>query len=308
MARLFLKRNFNFLLLSLLGLSCTQTMNKWSSTPYLPSSNTIDSQKEKIAYRLMVNHTKCHYEILLNDFLVCQYNDTSMTKGGAIYPEVNASILKSGEQKLTIKVIPHQGDHLDLEAELKLNMVYFRNEAKSKFGPTGQQSVFTWEMNMAHKVDQLRLDTTFHAEVPFEIRDLEYAMDLKEMDVSVLKEALEQMHRSYYDLLLDNDYDMLISLNKNSKEREALCLYEIETEQGNEADDEKTIISDEEIRNMQPLGESDLKFYGNGRIATLLREIDGSPIIYSENKEKHSSLSFSLNLYKDKRDSCWHIW
>ena len=165
------------------------------------------NNKPKSGYFLQINSQNCHYKVLVNDLLSTSYTDPYPAY--SIRPMMNYEISKSGEQKLSIIVTPIQGEKLTRNADVTIRLMRYADmsDKENEFG--GATTLLEWEMPQIDENANLpifRFDTVFKAEVPYEVKTLNYATDLTKMDKDVLlKEVVNQFEtlHSY----IKNDYD-----------------------------------------------------------------------------------------------------
>ena len=167
-----------FFLLLITG--CAQT-KKETPMQNFKSENTIDENKEKSGYYLQINNQNCRYDIRVNDFCTSKYADPFPSY--SVRTPLNGEILKSGKQTLSIRVTPFQGTKLSENADLSIRLMRYPNmlDKENEFG--GSTTIMEWEMpQIKEELPYVQFDTIFNAEVPYDIKDINYAMDLSNMD------------------------------------------------------------------------------------------------------------------------------
>ncbi|MGV0922985.1 hypothetical protein [Empedobacter tilapiae] len=269
----------------------------------------IDEKKPKTGYYLQINNQNCHYKILVNDLLGCTYNDSYSAFSVRI--PINTEILKSGEQKLSIVVLPNQGDKLTRNADITISLMRYADMSnQTDFG--GSTTIMDWEMPAIQDKENLsmfRFDTIFKAEVPYEMNTIHYATDLTKMDKDILLKEVVNQFELMHDYI-KNDYDKFNVLAVESVKHASMPVYQTEQELLQVLENNKKGFTEPENKKiLQPLENYKMVLYGNGRIATLERLHDSGRIIWGKNPETgNEKFSLPLFIYKDTRDNQWHMW
>ncbi|GGX19219.1 hypothetical protein [Aquimarina muelleri] len=289
-----------------LTLGCKESKTTNTAMQNLSSNSTINQTKEKSGYFLQINNQNCHYEIRVNDLLVTKYIDSYPAY--SVRHMLNGWILKRGKQKLSIRVTPLQGDILSKNADITIRLLRYPDmlDKENDFG--GSTMIMEWEMpQIEEDLPYFQLDTIFNAEVPYEINDLDNAVDLSKIDIETLTEEVVKEFKRMLDLMMD-DYDQFNILHSQIFNKLIVSRYHTIDWINDILADNKQAINEEKT-NIQPIENYTLQLYGNGRIATLERIHDGGNIIWAKDPETgNESLSLPLFIYKDKRDNKWYLW
>ena len=307
-----MKKIINLLLLLILTqtVSCQEkNINTMNNTYNREKDYVIFENQPKTCYFIKVNSQKCHYKILLDDFLVYSYNDTYPAY--SVRPMLNSKILKSGEQKLSIIVTPQNGERLTRNSDLTIRLLRYSDMSnKADFG--GVNTILEWEMPPIDDKNPLpfvKFDTTFKADVPYEMNTINYAIDLTKTNKDVLLKEVVEKYKEYHQYI-SNDYD---KYNQEAKQKilsSVVPNYKTKTELENIlAENKKDFENDKYNSTLQPIENYKMVLYGNGRVAALERIKDGGRIIWCKDpKTGEEILSLPLFIYKDNRDKQWHIW
>ncbi len=271
---------------------------------------TIDESKSKTGYFLQINSQNCHYKILVNDFLTNAYTDAFPAY--SVRTNLGYGINKSGEQKLSIIVMPLQGKKLTRNADITIRLMRYADMTDKENEYGGATTLLEWEMPQIDENANLpifRFDTIFKADVPYEINTINYATDLTKMDKDVLlKEVVNQFEtlHSY----IKNDYDKFNDFSKENIKNIRLPSYKTEEDLMEVLLDNKMNFEKPENKKLlQPLENYKMVLYGNGRVATLERLKDEGRVIWGKNPDTgNEKYSLPLFIYKDTRDNQWHIW
>ncbi|QXP54773.1 hypothetical protein H0I25_11815 [Cellulophaga sp. HaHa_2_95] len=255
-------------------------------------------------YYLQVNNQNCHYDIRINDLDAGKFFDPYPSYSVRI--PLNLRILRSGEQLLSLRVLPFTGNMLSKQANLQLRLMMYPDMTDKENDYGGSITLWDWEMPA---IDQdlplFVMDTVFEAKVPYKLDILDkYALDLSKMDEEkLLKEVLQlfkerhtQLYNNVHDENLLNDfYQRLHVQTYYSKERINKLAAKA--------------ISKEPNKILQPLENFKLQLYGNGKIVTLLNTIDYDSALWWADKETGEPLRWQpFYLFKNKDTGEWHVW
>ncbi|WP_282057149.1 hypothetical protein [Maribacter luteus] len=254
-------------------------------------------------YYLQVNSQNCHYEIRVNDLNGGKYYDPYSSYSVRI--PLNQRIFKSGEQSLSVKVLPFNGDTLSKQASLQLRLMMYPDMTDKENDYGGSTVLWEWEMpHIEQDLPLFAMDTVFEAKVPYKIDILDkYATDLSKMDEKeLLSEVLnlfEQRHRQL------KNYGENEKLMNDILQRAHVQLY-YSQEKINELSSKTTQRPNEVL---QPLENFELRLYGNGRIVTLLNTFDYDSAIWWADKDTGEPIGWQpVYLFKNKDTGEWHIW
>ena len=153
--------------------------------------------KSRPGYYLQINHQNCHYDLEVNGFNSGKYFDEYPSY--SIRRQLNLRILKSGEQKLKVKVLPFKGDTLSKNAHLELRLIRYPDMTDIENAYGGATVLWEWKMpQIGQKLPLYAMDTVFNAEVPYQIDVLDlYAQDLSKMDKEeLLAEVVTELKTS----------------------------------------------------------------------------------------------------------------
>ncbi|MGV0922984.1 hypothetical protein [Empedobacter tilapiae] len=300
------------LLLMLIVVQTTSCQTKKQETMQLldrTQDYIIDTNKPKTGYYLQINNQNCHYKILVNDLLIHTYNDPYPAFSVRI--PITPVILKSGEQKLSIVVLPNQGDELTRNTDITISLMRYADMSnQTDFG--GSTTIMDWEMPAIQDKENLpmfRFDTIFKAEVPYEMNTINYATDLTKMDKDILLKEVVNQFELMHDYI-KNDYDKFNVLAEERIKSSSVPNYKTDEDiRKVYSDNKKGFTEPENKKILQPLENYKMVLYGNGRIATLERLHDSGRIIWGKDTERgNEKFSLPLFIYKDTRDNQWHMW
>ncbi|WP_282116678.1 hypothetical protein [Cellulophaga baltica] len=262
------------------------------------------SNKKRPGYYLQINNQNCHYEININDLSCGEFYDPYPMY--SVRLPLNLNILKSGEQKLSLKVLPDVGDFIKESASLQLLLMRYDDmlDIENEFG----KSKVIWEWKMPnvgeHKLPIFIFHTTFEAKVPYKLETLDlYATDLSELDEKVvLEEVLKEFQlkqKSIVNNTQDRDY-LIRHLN-----RAFVQIYPDNELLAKTVDDMITVENGMEL---QPLEDYEIRFYYNYKIATLVRKENKQSAIWFNNTSKKEKSYQPYYIFKNKETGTWHMW
>ncbi|ADV50968.1 hypothetical protein Celal_3713 [Cellulophaga algicola DSM 14237] len=294
-----------FILLALLSLlSCSQEKNNKQNMIFSELINYQYLDDSRPGYYLQVNSQNCHYEIKVNDLDTGKYFDPYSSYSVRI--PLNLRIFKSGEQPISVKILPFQGKTLSKQASLQLRLISYSDMTDLENDYGGSTDLWEWKMpNLEEDFPFYAMDTVFEAKVPFEIDILnKYASDLSKIDNNILLKEVINQFKIKHASIKNNSQD--VNALKYSFAPHMVQIY------GSKEKLDKTVESiliakPNEV--LQPLENFVLKLYGNGRIATLLNTIDHDSAIWWADKHTGEPIGWQpVYLFKNKDTGEWHVW
>lgn len=256
--------------------------------PNIDASNFVSEITKKIIryekepmYYMRINKINCLVEILINDYPV--HRDYELSNY-ATPLELNYAILKSGEQKLTYRLYPignllkenyGVGDTVktltnntsisisiikmdnkgpkELEDEEVIMKHASLNDAKGNFIASGKPYYeFTFP---------------FNAHVPYENEGWSKGQDLSKLDQKLLEEKAVEFYKEYGKIHLNNDKNALAKVKFGDDLYGSKSMY-FNEQDVNELWNED--LEDLSYKNIKPLENYKLVFFGNGKIAFLM--------------------------------------
>ncbi|MBO0594000.1 hypothetical protein I2486_21580 [Cellulophaga sp. E16_2] len=287
--------------------SCSQkkkmTINNTSIAKELRNYKFIDDSRP--GYYLQINNQNCHYEIKTNDLNTARFFDPYSSY--SVRMPLNLMILKSGEQSLSVKVLPLNGDVLSKKANLQLRLMMYPDMTDKENDYGGGITLWDWEMPAIEQdLPLFAMDTVFEAKVPYKLDILDkYALDLSKMDTDqLLKEVLPLFEQRHHELLNNILYDEKLGTDFYQR-------FHVQTYYSEER--LKKIVSappsQEPNEILQPLENYKLQLYGNSKIITLLNTIDYDSALWWADKDSGKPISWQpFYLFKNKDTGEWHVW
>lgn len=284
---------------------------------------TVKYRENKIYYDLKIYNGACNYKILINDLPVfSMYNNAR----GEISIPINGKILKSGMQSLKIILFPFYDENRKLKEELNIYAgldVTVRemewNEAERKFDyypifeyntpRNGTESLekkpSTLLVENDEKLDLYEEEVFFNAKVPYDLPGWTKSVNLEnENNEELIKEVV-----NYYESLAkDFESKNVKSIAKKyyNKEKEVAQSYFHNEKEAHTRWNidilEKIIDSTATLRKIEKF---DLKFFGNGKVVSLMRYPGKSPLCVVTKKQGGGSKYsvFEVFLHRPKKDA-----
>ncbi|EWH10550.1 hypothetical protein KLA_16642 [Cellulophaga geojensis KL-A] len=280
---------------------------------------------EQPMYLLRINQEYCTYEVLVNDFPVKEYYRSGKL---ATAIKINRAILKSGPQKVTIRMYPY-GDLL--QQEFGEDQPYMNTLNKGSSMLVEVIKVPDWKNYTISKEESIKVvkpegydnqefvgaglpfyefSFSFNAKVPFEFEGWSNGIDLRKVDSTLLKQKIISYFKSYQKKYEEKDVNAIVNLEYNNVFRTSFSEYERKDQINGlwEENNEGVNIKDKEF---QPLQNYELAFFGEGKIATLKfgsnintdSRYRGASTLYFTYKNKSGRLRgrfLGVYLYMDK--------
>ncbi len=236
--------------------------------------------KSEPIYVMKAQQSGCFYEIYVNDILVSKLYK-NVTRIGNIV-DLNDVILKSGTQKVTIKLFPptgangkllkklYYGTHFELEIR-KYDKKRKGNEVSVKdyFAPTttGKKDGPFKYAGTPYFEDTF----TFEAEVPYSLKGWSESQDLTKLDKEVLEKEVLAFYAEYDKVIQSQNEKKWVAMVRN-KEQE--YFKSVAYNDKNDTNIKRRIkeynnVFDNESIGVEPLDTYKMIFGGDGKVVTL---------------------------------------
>ncbi|RZJ51194.1 MAG: hypothetical protein EOO44_14975 [Flavobacterium sp.] len=275
----------------------------------------IHFPKEPV-YQVYVKNSLCVYELLVNDYPVGKMFDYAQQ---ATPYDINSAILKSGKQKITLRIYPapaeysRSGDELSPNTSCKLKIEYVDNkDLDYKIVPVAEFKLPT-KTRMAGQNNDVaipyfkgegkkfyEITYEFDAIVPYENEGWSKGQDLTKLDQKLLEKKAVEFYDYYKDIYSTDKADELAKNEFNSMKRDAISQYQ---------DKEKiSKIWSEYLHNLKlekkwySLDKNKKVLYGNGKIVKLEQSNSdpsyrGESALYFDSVEEGATYGNSIGLY-----------
>lgn len=304
------------LMISMLGFfqSCAQDKNNQKSNIKHMEKDIV--QKEfGDSYRMKYEHSNCSYEILINDVPLITFYGLGERSTTAY---INQYLLKPGKQEITIRIYPKKIEDtkfaagLDSTSFVKLTLdrkKMISRDLKLK-GGIGKRD---WQDVVVYQTPKLAENAPFaEFKIPFEATKEELTWEIKGWSESeilnndeALKKEVFAFYKNFQQVIEDQNKTEYISLFKNSIFEQASADSWNSKEFLKEAMQTMTDDPIPKQKFLFPLNENsaELKFYGNGRVVTLVskdpRSFGYSPLVAKPDKGNFP-IAYTFYLHKPK--------
>jgi len=298
-----------FLIVSLLiGLIGCSQENKKSMNTDINSSNITEKVAEQVkrfpkepVYQVFVKNSLCVYELLVNDYPIANEREY----GQLMTPfTINNAILKSGKQKITLRLYPapaeysRSGDVLSPNVSCNLEIEYVdKKDPEYKYIPVTKFELPTKD-RMAGRDNDIavpefegagkkyyEITYEFDAQIPYENEGWSKGQDLTKLDQKLLEKKVVEFYNDYKDIYSNNKADLLAKHEYSSLVRDAIAEY-MEKKDVRKIWEEN-IFKLSVKKEWLPFNYK-IKYYGNGKIISLLQKSESDNRLIGE-----SALAFT---------------
>ncbi|MBP2617813.1 hypothetical protein [Chryseobacterium jejuense] len=241
-------------------------------------SSQIKHYDKEPLYYFRINKQNCLVRAYINDVNI--YDDYELSN--VITPIEISNILKSGPQKVTVKMYP-VGDlinkDLGLEneppatilsdkAKVDISVVMMDNKSKKGFD---DEKIITTEVNPkgAAGKEFYEFSFTFNAEVPYEFEGWEKGQDLRKLNQELLRKKAVEFYQMVGKLYLNKDLNSLIKLDYVSNVRTMATAYVDKQYVLEFLEEYKNDVEKYEYK-MQDIKDFDIEFMGEGKLVRLI--------------------------------------
>lgn len=264
-------------------------------------------------FHLKYEHQNCSYEILVNDVPLVTFYGLGERSTGA---QINQYLLKPGKQEITIRMYPQKID--DTKFKDKLDSTSFvKLELKKLKNGNLQWNLKNidrkWEEVFVYQTPKLEEDVPFaEFKIPFEATKDELTWEIKGWNDSqtltnteTLEKEVFDFYRNFQKVIEDQNKDAYMNLMKNSLFEEASAdswNSKAFIKEGLEEMNQKPISKQ---KFLFPINEqtAELKFYGNGKVVTLVskdpRSFGYSPLV-AKGEKSNFPIAYTFYLHKPK--------
>lgn len=256
--------------------------------PKVDASNFVSEITKKIIryekepmYYMRINKINCLVEILVNDYPV--HRDYELANY-ATPLEINYAILKSGEQKLKYRLYPigdllkeeyGEGDTVTtLTNNTSISISIIKMDNNGKKGLEDEEVVIKHISLKDAKGNFIasgkpyyEFTFSFNAKVPYINEGWSNGQDLTKLDPKLIEQKAVEFYKEYGKIHLNNDKNALAKIKFGDDLYGSKSLY-FTLQDVNKLWNED--LEDLSYKNMQPLENYKLVFFGNGKIAFLM--------------------------------------
>lgn len=244
-------------------------------------------------YTIDFSASACMFEIRVNDYPVIILNIEGQV---ATTIPINYAILKSGEQTISVSILPLLGEsRIDTKAELKFDIKLFdvTNDFifKEMFGAYQSQKVEEDKI-----LPVINYHSTFLADVPYELKAWEEGENLK--DVKDMNKKLFKAYADISEYIKTKDYDSFVKAIAKREENMVKSMYLSKEEALSRTSE---LIDD--FKNgfkMIPVdSNSILHICGHGKVASF-KKPNGESAFHLLNEDTQEELMLDITFYIPK--------
>lgn len=218
------------------------------------------------AYYVRFGNNGCLFDLRINDVYTEKMTYPGRI-GGTIKP-INTEILKSGKNKVSLRIYPFSGEQMITERKpFHLQVIY-----KDFALPLGERPWHTVLEMPAIIVPEEGLpyyeyEAEFEAEVPYQITGWSDCIDLRQVP-DIEQKVVEEFKR-IRGLMVDRKFDELEALLEFKNYDVGIPLYETSQYQQDSWIEYIADIKEGDTDEWQPIEDYELVFYADGRLVTL---------------------------------------
>ncbi|WP_312389240.1 hypothetical protein [Chryseobacterium sp.] len=275
----------------------------------------IQYQQEGMIFELEYEHSECSYEILVNDIPVITHFGLGERSGLTIY--INQYIFKHGKQSITIRMFPAKKDQnifasniaINANVKFKLDKILRSSDPKLSWekrarGEKTRWNILTYQTPKLEKeVPYAEFKTSFEVDpkdINWKITGWEESQNLKN-DPNIRKEV-NAFYEDFKKTLETGDQSKYVSMLQNSIYEEAAST-PWDKNALSQITKNMTAYANEKRSFIYPCKNAELKFYGDGKVVTLVcmdtLTFGYSPLI-SKSEKSMLPKSHTFYLHKPK--------
>ena len=248
-----------------------------------------------------IQSNNCTYEILLNDLPLNHYFD--VVESSVVSIPMNTRIIKSGKQKITIKMFPsldkNQIPKKSIEDDASIDI-------KTSFGEFGKQKAKDYTIVLKYTTPKIKANLPyyetivyFEAKVPYQLKGWNEGADLSNENQDKLQKEVEAKYIEFMKAYEKKDFNKIFTEYYNREKEIAQSLFFSKKSDSDELVDniEKDISKNIPFK----LENYSMRLYGGGKVVGLVRnDVDykGLSALFCENDDEY--YSYSLFLYRPK--------
>ena len=289
----------------------------------ITSSNIVEKVNEQIKqytkepiYQVYVKNSLCTYDLLVNDYPIGKISDYAQQ---ATPYDINTAILKSGKQKITLRLYPapaeysRSGDTFSPNTSCKLEIEYVNKKDPNYNAIAVNEFKLPTKIRMAGEHNDMAIPEfegagkkyyeityEFDATVPYENEGWSKGQDLTKLDQKLLEKKTVEFYNYYKNIYSSNKADELAKNEYGSMKRDAISQYQDKKEISKIWDE--YLFNLKTVKKWYSLEKYKKVFYGNGKIIKLEQANDeslyrGESALYYDSVENGDTYGNSLGLY-----------
>ena len=296
-----------------INVGCSQGNNfknnkevKISKDQYNNISKTIKTYPYNPTYRLKINSVACTYEVYVNDMLA-DYDFNRGNSAGEQPIDIPQFILKSGKQKLRIRIYPKAIEDGELEKMITASANFSLRVLHGEYYKMPQDSFKeVYAIKMPQEVNGIpyyEITGEFVAEVPYMLQGWSDGLDLTKEDSKKLKDEVLATYERFRKAFEEKDVPTIASIIYK-REQEIAQAFFFTSGKGTNYDRgwEELQQKVDAIKEMHPIEDYELRFFGERRVVALLKingRLRNFPTVYGETNNEKLRF-YGLFLYRPK--------
>ncbi|WP_062060109.1 hypothetical protein [Aquimarina longa] len=272
-------------------------------------------------YFIEGHQSGCYYEIYVNGILSFKHYENVGLSNHAV--PINDVILKSGTQRVTVKLFPlgriGNKEYKTLEDNTRFRLKIFKRDkatpwegldydiVKEYFAPTTTGKDTGSFKNVG--VPMFEETFTFEAEVPYKLTGWSESINLQDMDEDILEQEILNFYQEYDKIIQNQNEKGWVEMIRNKETEYFKSVYY------NDSQNEEVKLRiayhanpfDTELVESIPLDKYEIVFGGDGKVVTLksTERLGMSAYSFAQNKDRNGKrakarTSYYLFLHKPK--------
>ncbi|WET49398.1 hypothetical protein PYS58_23055 [Chryseobacterium indologenes] len=257
--------------------------------------NSQEMKSNQPIYELAIEAQGCYLEVYVNDVPVYfNYNI-----GTAVFRiPVNNFIPKSGEQKISLKMVSVDGKQFSSNTKTSITInEYPKGETQQR------KSIFSYQTTpfKPENTGSFTLEKSFEANVPYELIDWRQGVDLTKEDPEIIRKEIEKVYKDYTEAFKNADLSKYKKLARRRQDNTFTSMYYT---QDQITELEKSYVGGIQNHKVKlfPLENYKLVFYGNGKLAGLQKKNE-TPGIYIDSENKGDTFLEYILLYRKNKNA-----
>ncbi|WP_148639420.1 hypothetical protein [Aquimarina longa] len=242
-----------------------------------PINKIYKLHEQKIEYTTMPQYfiegyqSGCYYEIYVNGFIMFKHYKNVGLMNHAV--PINDVILKSGSQKVTIKLFPlgkiDDKEYTTIDADDSFRLKIFKRDKKQPYEAGDYDVVKEHYATLTDGLPYYEETFTFEAEVPYELKGWSESQVLTEMDQDQLEKEILDVYKRYGNILKNHKEDEWVNLIYNIEKETNHSINYFDKEKIKLRTDYFTNTFDNEDIEIKPLDKYKIVFSGDGKVVSL---------------------------------------
>lgn len=297
---------------ALAHIGCTQNKQNSTQTPmtvtkeqYNSISKGVKKYPSNPTYSLQVNAIMCTYEIFVNG-MPAFFSFTPGNTAGEQSIDIPQYILRSGKQKIQIKVYPKAIEAGVLEPAISPQAVFTVRVVHFEYGKTPMNEVQVASIKLpqqTHPVPMYEWSGEFDAQVPYTLKGWSQGQDLSKEDPHALQQEVLTATERYRNAFEKKDVPTIASMIYEREKEVAQALYLVSGEQGSyDHGWENLEQQTKELLQMKPIDGYEMRLFADNRVVALVKNTGrfrDFPVVYGS-RENNKLRFYAIYFFRPK--------